>query len=99
VRYQAEDKPNTIRKTETRGVSALLQGSKSALIPENSERMARRQLNLVMADEAAAHEGNGCGGGCGAHESHDKHNGHHNGHGDKPLGSLVPLGAVAKAGS
>jgi hypothetical protein len=61
--------------------------------------MVRRQLNLVMADEAAAHEDNGCGSGCGSHESHANGNGHHNGHGDNPLGSLVPLGAVAKAGS
>src|SRR5947199_5691007 len=40
VRYQAEDTPPTAQPTATRGVSALLQGSKSALIPENSERMA-----------------------------------------------------------
>src|SRR3954467_3035757 len=47
VRYQAEDRPTTARPTATRGVSALLQGSKSALIPENSERMQRRrQLNV-----------------------------------------------------
>ncbi len=40
VRYQAEDKPNSVRDTPTRGVSALLTGSKSALLPENTERMA-----------------------------------------------------------
>ena len=43
VRYQAEDKPQTVKPTATRGVSSLLQGTKSALIPENSERMARRR--------------------------------------------------------
>jgi lysine 2,3-aminomutase len=47
VRYQAEDKPNTVQPTSTRGVSSLLQGSKSVIIPENNERMARRQLHLI----------------------------------------------------
>ncbi len=46
VRYQAQDKPNEVAPTATRGVSALLQGSKSALLPEDNERMARRRLNL-----------------------------------------------------
>jgi lysine 2,3-aminomutase len=55
VRYQAEDKPATVARTRTRGVSSLLQGTKSALIPENSERMARRALN-VIANEAIARE-------------------------------------------
>ena len=41
VRYQAEDKPNTVQPTATRGVSSLLQGTKSVLMPENNERMAR----------------------------------------------------------
>src|SRR5438309_1311224 len=45
VRYQAEDKPNTVQPTATRGVSALLQGTKSALMPEHNERMARRALH------------------------------------------------------
>src|SRR5215831_6068393 len=35
VRYQAEDKPNTVQPTKTRGVSSLLQGTKSAIIPEH----------------------------------------------------------------
>src|SRR5919198_289336 len=48
VRYQAEDKPATAQPTPTRGVSALLQGSKSALIPENSERMQRRRALKVL---------------------------------------------------
>jgi lysine 2,3-aminomutase len=70
VRYQAEDRPNTAQPTVTRGVSALLQGSKSALIPENSERMARRrQLNVIT--NAGAAEENGCSheGGCGGNGS------------------------------
>lgn len=58
VRYQAEDRPNTVQATATRGVSSLLQGSKSALIPENSERMARRrQLKVLRSEENE----NGCG--------------------------------------
>jgi len=59
VRYQAEDKPNTVQPTATRGVSALLQGSKSAIVPENSERMARRKLHVVTTncedDTCASH--------------------------------------------
>jgi lysine 2,3-aminomutase len=54
VRYQAEDKPLTIRDTATRGVSSLLTGSKTALMPENSERMARRRKNLRTAKEMSA---------------------------------------------
>src|SRR5271163_3785988 len=50
VRYQAEDKANQSQVTRTRGVSALLSGTKSALIPENNERMARRSLNLIGAE-------------------------------------------------
>jgi lysine 2,3-aminomutase len=79
VRYQAEDKPNTVRPTPTRGVSALLQGTKSALIPAGNERMARRELNMV--GDAGDHHanGNGCGSsGCGG-------NGHANGHAEELL--------------
>src|SRR5215471_3768092 len=47
VRYQAEDKPNTVQPTATRGVSSLLQGTKSVIMPENNERMARRRLRVV----------------------------------------------------
>jgi lysine 2,3-aminomutase len=61
VRYQAEDKPQTVQPTATRGVSSLLQGSKSALIPTGNDRMARRELTVL-----ANHH---------AHTS-DKHNGH-----------------------
>ena len=61
VRYQAEDKPNTVKATASRGVSSLLQGTRSAIIPQDSERMARRQLN-VLANSAVQgpHESNGC---------------------------------------
>jgi lysine 2,3-aminomutase len=45
IRYQAEDKPATVKRTATRGVSALLTGEKSALIPDGTERLARRQAN------------------------------------------------------
>jgi lysine 2,3-aminomutase len=58
IRYQAEDKPNTVEPTRTRGVSALLQGTKTVLMPEDNERMARR-LSLHMVDdkpEALHHE-------------------------------------------
>jgi lysine 2,3-aminomutase len=91
VRYQAEDKPNTCQPAASRGVSALLQGTKSALIPENSERMARRQriaLVEIPVEEAippgAEGHGQGCGGGAG--------------HGSDPTGSragLFPLNIVA----
>src|SRR5436305_5046635 len=73
VRYQAEDRPNTAQPTATRGVSALLQGSKSALMPENSERMdRRRQLNVITnapAEEANGHAHNGCNGQAGPHDN------------------------------
>jgi hypothetical protein len=61
VRYQAEDKANTVQPTRTRGVSSLLQGTKSAIIPADSERMARRRLHAHAnhADEAAEPCGNG----------------------------------------
>ncbi len=47
VRYQAEDKPNTVQPTRTQGVSSLLQGSKSVIMPQQSERMARRRLHVL----------------------------------------------------
>jgi lysine 2,3-aminomutase len=80
VRYQAEDKPNTNPTTATRGVSSLLQGTKTALVPENSERMARRRLRaLTMINET---NGNGHTNG---HNGHNGHNGccggNGNGHG------------------
>jgi len=52
VRYQAEDKPTDKgAKTPTRGVSALLQGYKTSLMPEGNERMARRR-KLQLVEEA-----------------------------------------------
>jgi lysine 2,3-aminomutase len=55
VRYQAEDKPNTAQSTRTRGVSALLQGTKSVLMPENNERMARRSLHVLSNQDNEEH--------------------------------------------
>ena len=55
VRYQAEDKPNTVQPTKTRGVSSLLQGSKTLLMPEQNERMVRRQLHLLTHEEPKAY--------------------------------------------
>jgi lysine 2,3-aminomutase len=68
IRYQAEDKPTTNKPTKTRGVSALLQGSTTALVPEDTERMIRRRQQLHVI-EPADHNHNGCCGG----------NGHSNG--------------------
>jgi lysine 2,3-aminomutase len=91
VRYQAEDKPNTAQRTATRGVSALLQGSKSALIPENSERMLRRrELNVITNAQADEETENGCCGGNNGHAAHD-HNGNGNGAHRKELLSLGVL--------
>jgi lysine 2,3-aminomutase len=53
VRYQAEDKPRTVQPTATRGVSSLLQGSRSVILPENNERMARRRLRLHLSQAPA----------------------------------------------
>src|SRR5256714_6621744 len=70
VRYQAEDRPPTAQPASTRGVSSLLQGTRTAIIPENNERMARRRLNLITThgetehpEPAERHEANGCCGG------------------------------------
>jgi lysine 2,3-aminomutase len=85
VRYQAEDKPNTVQPTATRGVSALLQGTKSVLMPENSERMARRQLNVLTNLTANNH-----------HEPHE-YNGHANGHNGHPHGNGCRSGSNGHA--
>ncbi len=55
VRYQARDEPLTVEPTVSRGVSALLQGTHSALIPEGNDRIARRaapttQIPLSVTD-------------------------------------------------
>ena len=47
VRYQAQDKPATVRLTPSRGVSSLLTNQRSVLIPENNERLKRRSLRMV----------------------------------------------------
>jgi lysine 2,3-aminomutase len=52
VRYQAQDRPATIQTTATRGVSSLLQGTNSALVPENSERIARRKKTTKRSAQA-----------------------------------------------
>jgi lysine 2,3-aminomutase len=68
IRYQAEDRPGNVQPTSTRGVSSLLQGSKSALVPENSERMARRrQLHMINDGER---EGDCSNDDCGSSEGH-----------------------------
>jgi hypothetical protein len=61
VRYQAEDKPTTTQAARTRGVSSLLQGTKTVLMPEHSERMARRRLHVV-SKENGGHRNGCCGG-------------------------------------
>src|SRR5437588_2462233 len=66
IRYQAEDKSGTIVPTVNRGVSQLIQGTKTKLMPENSERMHRRQLHLLTHKDEDNHEnsnGSGCSGG------------------------------------
>jgi len=84
VRYQAEDKPNTVRPTATRGVSSLLQGTKSAIIPENNEGMARRQLHLVNLHDNPTEGHHGCGDGVdGRHGPHHGYN-HHDNHSEDP---------------
>ena len=60
VRYQAEDKPPTIRETANRGVSQLLQGTKTALMPEGNERMARRRRNKKLAAQRRLEESSEC---------------------------------------
>jgi lysine 2,3-aminomutase len=62
VRYQAEDKPATVVATATRGVSALLTGTQSAIIPANNERMARRKLRVVNGKSKSGRGKSACGG-------------------------------------
>jgi lysine 2,3-aminomutase len=80
VRYQAEDRTSTARPTPSRGVSAVLQGTKSALVPENSERMARRRQLTVISDPGEGE--NGCASAC-ADEAH------------APAGPKFPLNVLA----
>jgi lysine 2,3-aminomutase len=59
VRYQAQDKPPTVEPTVTRGVSALLQGTQSVLIPEGTDRIKRRKAKKKPATPRPAPS---CGG-------------------------------------
>ena len=64
VRYQAEDStPAAGKTTKTRGVSGLLQGDKTALIPEGIDRLARRR-KIQLAEQAS---------GCGSSAPDDEH--------------------------
>ncbi|MEZ6142498.1 MAG: KamA family radical SAM protein [Zavarzinella sp.] len=56
VRYQAKDEPTTVRQTNTQGVSSLLQGSETVLIPENNKRMTRRRKQSLplLVDNVSA---------------------------------------------
>jgi lysine 2,3-aminomutase len=82
VRYQAEDKATTAKPTATRGVSALLQGTQSVLMPEDNERMARRRFNLPMIASGphTTTASNGCCGGNGHPESHAQNTRNHGAH-------------------
>ncbi len=57
VRYQAEDKKETTRPTANRGVSQLIDGTKTAIVPKDNERLERRrqylQNKVVHKKEAA----------------------------------------------
>jgi lysine 2,3-aminomutase len=61
VRYQAQDKPRTIEPTLTKGVSSLLQGTRSALIPEGNERHKRRKPLKMVEDDPILEEETACG--------------------------------------
>jgi lysine 2,3-aminomutase len=69
VRYQAEDKPSTVQPTVTQGVSSLLQGTQSVLVPESSARMARRRLHLVCDHQEDAVPTDRC---CGGADDYDE---------------------------
>jgi len=76
IRYVAEDKPGQVQPTENKGVSGLLQGDRTALVPEGMERMARRRQHqaaraaaepeipvATVADKPAGGRSNGQGNG------------------------------------
>ena len=58
VRYQAEDKPTTTRPTVNRGVSQLIDGTQTAIVPRENERLERRRQYLQ--NKAAAKEASCC---------------------------------------
>jgi lysine 2,3-aminomutase len=83
IRYQAEDKATTsvaqaAQATRTQGVSALLQGNQTALVPQNMERMKRRRQNRAskadrgrqLADCNGNRPGNGKANGSGRGKRH-----------------------------
>ncbi len=58
VRYQAEDKVATVRPaTVNRGVSQLVEGTKTVLMPEHNERMARRKAAQETARQGREDHG------------------------------------------
>jgi lysine 2,3-aminomutase len=59
VRYQAEDKSADRNATKTRGVSGLLQGDRTQLVPDGNERLARRKKLQVVSDPS--YDADGCG--------------------------------------
>ncbi len=60
VRYQAEDRETTTRPAAVnRGVSQLVEGTKTVLMPENNERMARRKATRRRKARAEKN-GDGC---------------------------------------
>lgn len=61
IRYQAEDKPLTQKAAlKTQGVSSLLQGDKTALVPDHVERLARRR-KMRAKKKAETAEAASCG--------------------------------------
>jgi lysine 2,3-aminomutase len=89
VRYQAEDKPTTTKPTANRGVSQLIQGTTTVIMPENSERMARRRQYLQ--NETTPEEKTDC---CNSHESVET-NTYHNGEPTNSRPFLASLPVVA----
>ena len=59
VRYQAEDKDPTIRATANRGVSQLIQGTKTAIVPKESERLERRR-QILQSKRAQKKQAESC---------------------------------------
>src|SRR5438093_1064134 len=59
VRYQAEDRPSaaSAAAARTQGVSSLLHGERTALIPEDNERMARRRQGARPAPNGCCGDG------------------------------------------
>ncbi|MBI1830007.1 MAG: KamA family radical SAM protein [Planctomycetes bacterium] len=60
VRYQAEDKPTTIEETDNRGVSQLIQGTKTAIVPPDAERMERRRQYIQNKKARSEEESTSC---------------------------------------